>query len=173
MHNNLRRLVWTSGAAAVVQAHAIRSVGQEAVGVLLGVRKATSAVCLRNTAAGPTDFRVERAEWQRTENYAKRLNVNVVALYHSHPTGDLALSQADKAAITLSTVPWVVIAKVKGQWQARAFAFGSGEPIQLQIESARQCNSAISRITTLALKLETGMKTQPMIERQHQRFDHE
>jgi proteasome lid subunit RPN8/RPN11 len=85
-------------------------------GVLLG-RAADGAVAVeailptRNAFAGPGGFVIPDAELRRASLAARRLDLEVVGIYHGHPGGDVALSLGDRDALTRSALPWLVVAR--------------------------------------------------------------
>jgi proteasome lid subunit RPN8/RPN11 len=100
-------------------AEAIEAAGsQEACGVLLG-RTGTGGgavvveaiVPTRNAFAGAGGFVIPDAELRRASLAARRLNLEVVGIYHGHPGGGVALSPADREAMVRSPLPWLVVTR--------------------------------------------------------------
>lgn len=108
---------------------------QESVGVLIGVPGfAASAIRLLNSTAGPGSFRIEAFELARASRYAARKNQQIVALYHSHPSGDLGLSDMDRRFLAQSRWPWLVIALAENGLQLCGYKPGTGKPLRIIME---------------------------------------
>lgn len=113
-----RRATLTLGPRPIADlAEAVEAAGPEEVcGVLLG-RAADGAVAVeailptRNAFAGPGGFVIPDAELRRASLAARRLDLEVVGIYHGHPGGAVALSPADRDALACSPLPWLVVAR--------------------------------------------------------------
>lgn len=93
---------------------------REACGLCLGTVRGTrlhvAAVCVtRNNSASPTAFSIDAGEWNRGSRLARTLGLAPVAVFHSHPDGSIALSDADRRGLTRSSLPWLVVASHGGR----------------------------------------------------------
>ncbi len=85
-----------------MRAQAARAAPNEAAGFLLGVRAGARAhvrcsLRARCSAASPHAFELEPLELVRAQARAQRLGLELIGLWHSHPSGSAAFSDADRA----------------------------------------------------------------------------
>jgi proteasome lid subunit RPN8/RPN11 len=89
----------------------------EVAGFLVGARHgdeiaASEFVLARGAAGGRGEFNIPDHEWRRIEAWAHDRRLHIVALVHSHPSGDSRLSEADQAALRYSDWPWSVVTRL-------------------------------------------------------------
>jgi proteasome lid subunit RPN8/RPN11 len=114
----------------------------EACGVLLGSKDAAGAVAsdvveARSVLARGA-FEIPDLEMRRFAVLAEGRGLEIVALFHSHPSDSLELSEADRAALRHAPWPWVVVARGRISSEAvalAAYAPGQGAPIPISIGS--------------------------------------
>jgi proteasome lid subunit RPN8/RPN11 len=97
--------------ALVQSSHAAR----ECCGFLLGAYAdqrivVHHAASVRNAAGRPGSFAIPDHERRRIERLAQTLELRVVAVYHSHISGNQELSEADQQSLLSSDIPWAVVA---------------------------------------------------------------
>lgn len=88
--------------------------GIEHCGFLVGQRvaetlHATRLVPVRNAAAAPGAFAIADAEVRRARRAAAARGESIVALVHTHPSGELALSRDDDSTRRFADLPWVTV----------------------------------------------------------------
>lgn len=111
---------------------------REACGFLLGRRSrdgitAEAIVPTLNAAVLPGAFAIPDIEVRRAKDLAGRARLALVAVYHSHPGGCMALSEADVRALRRSPYPWLIVAGRTGE---SAAYWPDGSPLALEIERA-------------------------------------
>ncbi|MGX7678334.1 Mov34/MPN/PAD-1 family protein [Jatrophihabitans sp. DSM 45814] len=89
----------------------------EVVGFLVGARHgddmaASEFVLARGAAGGRGEFDIPDHEVSRIQAWAQDRRLHIVALVHSHPSGDSRLSETDQAALRYSDWPWSVVTRV-------------------------------------------------------------
>lgn len=108
---------------------------REHVGVLIGSEGlAFSAIRLNNSTDGPSIFRLEQSELLRAARYAEQQSYQIVALYHSHPSGDLRLSKGDEWPLMRSAWPWVIITLDDNRLQISGYCAKTCEPLRVTFE---------------------------------------
>jgi proteasome lid subunit RPN8/RPN11 len=113
----------------------------ESAGFLLGPathrNETTHAgeIALLRPAAVRGEFEVSDHDLRRIETWAEDRHLTVVALFHSHPSGDRRLSTADRRSLGGSPWPWVIT--TRGQEfpavELTAYAPGSAATIPCRI----------------------------------------
>jgi len=71
--------------------------------------------------------------------------LEIVALFHSHPSGDARLSAADRASLAHSRWPWVIVTRGPGRVAPALTGYRPGEarPMQIRIEPEGPQRSAV------------------------------
>lgn len=123
-------IVVSRPAAEAMEAACGQALPLEASGFLLGVRRgrerhATDIVLAQGGAAQPGGFDIADHELRRLKAWAEDRGLDILALFHSHPSGSLSLSAADRAALRYSEWPWLVVAHRPGRALALAL-YGQG-----------------------------------------------
>ena len=90
------------------------SVPYEACGFLLGRRAGGTFVVkqacpVTNTVGRYYGFAIADYERRRIERFSRRLELELIAVYHSHPTGIGQLSEADRRCLRFATTPWIIV----------------------------------------------------------------
>jgi proteasome lid subunit RPN8/RPN11 len=115
---------------------------REACGFLLGTLSergviGTRAIPVFNAAAHAGRFAIADHERRRVEIIARRLDLEVVSVYHSHPYGDGQPSELDRQCLRFSKLPWIIIYRppptADMTRSLAAYAPRSGTPIPVEI----------------------------------------
>jgi proteasome lid subunit RPN8/RPN11 len=98
-------------ASACDQAHPL-----EACGFLLGSLEhshplATEILLHCETSRRRGSFSIPDHEIRRVAAYAEDRGLRILALFHSHPSGDATLSPRDCAALRYSAWPWAIVTR--------------------------------------------------------------
>lgn len=83
----------------------------------------SSVALVRGSAGGRGEFAVPDYELRRIRAWADDRAVHIVALFHTHPGGDLQLSPADRAALLHSEWPWVIVTRAPGRARLKLAAY--------------------------------------------------
>jgi proteasome lid subunit RPN8/RPN11 len=91
-----------------------QSYPRECCGLLLGNINGnrvcvTTIVSVRNTATSVGAFSIPDHEIRRARLVSSQRREAIVAVFHSHPHGVTALSDADRRTFEFSEWPWIVI----------------------------------------------------------------
>jgi proteasome lid subunit RPN8/RPN11 len=118
------------------------SAPHEACGFLLGIYNEEAAVIKRacavtNAAARYSSFAIADYERYRIERLARGLDLEIMAVYHSHPSGDGRLSGVDHRCLSYSKLPWVIIypapMAIDPESLLAAYAPPAGTPIPVEM----------------------------------------
>ena len=114
-------------------AHARAEFPRECVGMLLGLgERVTRVVELQNVSnEAELSYEVDPIELLRALRKADEENLEVLAVYHSHPGGSLSPSATDVEKATWRAI-YVIIAPEAGE--ARAYRLPEGEEVVLVVE---------------------------------------
>jgi proteasome lid subunit RPN8/RPN11 len=94
--------------------------GESRPGEIHGTKIAVARVRCHRDA-----FEIPDHELRRIRGYAEQRRLQIVALFHSHPSGDGTLSAGDLAALRYSEWPWVIVSRPNG---ASYFVFNAYTP---------------------------------------------
>ena len=106
----------TAGVADALARACDRAFPLEACGFLLAAAQhgrpiATEIVITVGSAGYRDEFEIPDHELRRMGAYAEDRGLQIVALFHSHPSGDPRLSATDRAALRYSAWPWVIVTR--------------------------------------------------------------
>jgi proteasome lid subunit RPN8/RPN11 len=124
-----------------------RQLPNEACGFLLAKRSTAGqplscefALSARTTPR-VQQFEIPDAELRRTRAWANDRGLEVVAIFHSHPSGDLRLSAADRAGLEYSEWPWVVVTRDSRSGRAVLTGYAGGNGGRLRIVATAQTSN--------------------------------
>ena len=107
----------------------------EACGLLAG-RGSTveSVIVVQNQAQSPVRYVMDPIEQLHAFEWIESNGLDLIGIFHSHPTGPETVSPTDIAEAAY-TVVYVILARVDGTWRARGFWIEHGDfrEVTLQI----------------------------------------
>jgi proteasome lid subunit RPN8/RPN11 len=138
----IERILIDAQACADLCAEIDRYSVRESCGFLLGTASGPDILVrrtapVRNAAALRGGFAIPDYEQRRVERLARKLLLKIVAVYHSHPSGDSNLSLTDLQYLGSSKLPWVIVARAQEAGDATtvfaAYGPSSRAPIPVEI----------------------------------------
>jgi proteasome lid subunit RPN8/RPN11 len=116
--------------------HARRDRPLECCGLLIGRgRSVTGAVAMRNVEASPTRFRVDDREHIALRRALRLLSppLDVIGVYHSHPSGPARPSPTDLAEASYPEWLYVIVGMAGDRVRVRGFVLETGRmrPVRL------------------------------------------
>ena len=114
----------------------------ETCGFLLGAARQlslpiASEVLLSRIPPGErASFEIPDCELRRVCAYAQERGLHIMALFHSHPSGDLRLSESDRACLRYSEWPWVIITQSKGKAGVVLTGYASADASSIKVRVA-------------------------------------
>jgi proteasome lid subunit RPN8/RPN11 len=117
--------------------HVSRHVPLEACGLLAGIQDRVEKVLfVRNQAQSPVRFVMDPYEQLRAFNWIESNGLELVGIFHSHPTGPEIASPTDIAEAAYDVVQ-VICSQTAGTWKLRGFDIrnGGATDVSLQIEA--------------------------------------
>ena len=93
----------------------------EACGLLAGRdSKVESVLEVTNQAQSPVRYVMDPIEQLNALEWVESNNMDLLGIFHSHPTGPEIVSQTDIAQAAYA-VTYIILAPVDGNWRARGF----------------------------------------------------
>ncbi len=121
---------WTLTAATThaIVAHAERERPRECCGVLVGRgREIVQAVPVDNIAASPYRFLLDPKGHIDARREARRMGLDVVGFYHSHPSSSAEPSATDAADISYTDVVYAIVSLAGQTPVLRLFEWQEGK----------------------------------------------
>jgi proteasome lid subunit RPN8/RPN11 len=127
-------LMLTRAAWRTMRRHVNRCAPLEACGLLSGKNgRAERSQGIPNAERSAVQFRMEpRAQWRAFQRM-ETAGLELVGIYHSHPTGPDRPSPTDIAAIMYPVVQ-IIWFRAKARWHARGYLIENGIPREIQLE---------------------------------------
>lgn len=111
--------------------HVLAHAPLEACGLLAGAKGRVARVFpVKNAAASAVRFRMDPEEQLRAFAQIESAGQELLAIFHSHPSGDSAPSPTDirEAAYPVVQIIW---SSIGGRWQARGFWLEGDQVIEV------------------------------------------
>jgi proteasome lid subunit RPN8/RPN11 len=142
----MKRFVLDYSIVAILGAETHQLPLRECCGFLLGHSSencivASRLVFTRNAENRWDRFAICDYEIKRVQDLGRRLDMALVAVFHTHTSGNVYLSHLDKRSLAYSDLPWIVAAleNMEGREKLKfaAYAASSGEEIPLRVQIER------------------------------------
>jgi proteasome lid subunit RPN8/RPN11 len=76
---------------------------------------ASEIVVSRTSTASRGEFEIPDFELRRIKAWGEDRHLQMLAIFHSHPSGDYRLSAADRAALRHSEWPWLIVTRSRAR----------------------------------------------------------
>lgn len=107
-------------------AHVDSQAPLEACGLLAGRdSKVEKILMVTNQAQSPLQYVMDPIEQLNAFNWIESNQMELLAIFHSHPTGLETVSPTDVAEAAYA-VSYVILARIKHEWRARGFWIENG-----------------------------------------------
>lgn len=128
------RLILTREAWQAMRRHISRHAPLEACGLLAGMNdRVESTYGIPNAERSPVRFRMEpRAQWHAFQRM-EAAGLELVGIYHSHPSGPDRPSQTD-IDDNMYPVAQIIWFRENGKWQARGYNIEAGNTVEISLE---------------------------------------
>lgn len=114
--------------------HVERAVPNEACGLLAGQDEHVEKIIpVRNQAESPVRFVMDPYEQLKAFQWMDDNHLDLLGIFHSHPTGPETASPVDVAEAAYEVVH-VILSRNKIGWKARAFWIENGELHEVPLE---------------------------------------
>jgi proteasome lid subunit RPN8/RPN11 len=128
------RLILPGRVARSLRAHASESVPAEACGFLAGRAGVVErAVAVHNQDAETGRFQMDPVDLVRAQYEILDAGQDVLAIYHSHPTGPAWPSATDGRQLAESKLPQVIVHAVDEGWEIYGFRWWRGSIQALRV----------------------------------------
>jgi proteasome lid subunit RPN8/RPN11 len=122
-----------------MQADAIARMPEEACGLVAGREGRTAQIFpITNTLHSPVRFRMDPQEQWHAFQQIEAGSWELLAIYHSHPTGFSSPSRTDLAECTYPEVIQLIWSPKDGEWRCRGYVIQAGRATEVTIESTAE-----------------------------------
>jgi proteasome lid subunit RPN8/RPN11 len=114
--------------------HVSRHVPLEACGLLAGRgNQVETVIGVRNQAQSPVRFVMDPHEQLKAFDWIDSSGLDLLGIFHSHPTGPETASAIDIAEAAYEVVH-IILSRTGKQWKARGFWIENGEAHELVLQ---------------------------------------
>lgn len=118
--------------------HVVEQAPLEACGLLAGKKDSVEAVLkVRNVDQSPVRFRMDPQEQYKALMWIEAENLDLVGIYHSHPTGPETVSATDIDEHAYDVVH-IIWSCQTGTWKARAFWIETGQVTTVELQVIKE-----------------------------------
>ena len=121
--------------------HVAQEVPNEACGLLGGSRdQVLEVIPVKNTSESPFRFRMDPSEQVRALFGLEERGLELIAIYHSHPSGPPGPSLTDLSEAAYPEAYQLIWYQEGGNWKCSAYRYRADttEEVPLQVESSEQ-----------------------------------
>lgn len=133
---DLQKIILSESHKKILKEHAKKEHPNESCALLFGIAGKTVKVkevfVTENIEDSPVNFTVSNEQLIEGYKEAEKKNLDVVGIFHSHPSSDAIPSNTDKKFMETNPVVWVIFSGVSEKF--RAFVLDS-ETKEIPIES--------------------------------------
>jgi [CysO sulfur-carrier protein]-S-L-cysteine hydrolase len=106
----------------------------EACGLLAGKQDSVKAVLkVRNAEQSPVRFRMDPQEQYNALMWIETNGLDLVGIFHSHPSGPNTVSPTDIAEVAYEVVQ-IIWSRSNGTWNMRGFWIESGQVTEITLQ---------------------------------------
>jgi len=114
--------------------HVAQDTPIEACGLLGGARsRVEKAVPITNVAESPVRFRMDPAEQIQALFGFEQRGLELVAIYHSHPSGPPGPSEIDLSEAAYPEAVQLIWSQEEGDWVCRAYRYEDGAVVEVEL----------------------------------------
>ena len=130
----IKTLKMQSSHLQTMQHHVAEQAPLEACGLLAGKQDSVEAVLkVRNAAQSPVRFRMDPQEQYNALMWIEDNELDLVGIYHSHPSGPETASATDIAEAAYEAVH-IIWSRTGQTWNARGFWIETGQVTEVTIQ---------------------------------------
>jgi [CysO sulfur-carrier protein]-S-L-cysteine hydrolase len=132
------KLILPAEFAEIMRAHVQRCIPEEACGILGGTGNLVKCVLpVTNELHSPVKFRMAPEEQLKTFIWLEQNGFDMVAYFHSHPTGPGHLSETDLLQFFYPGVVLVLLYPQNSTWQIKGFIINKKYIKEINIEPSQ------------------------------------
>ena len=103
----------------ILREHAIKEQPNESCAILFGKDNQILEIFIaKNIEESPTTFTISNEELIKAYDIAEKKDMEIIGVFHSHPTSDAYPSNTDKKFMLSNPVTWIIFSGLKNEFRA-------------------------------------------------------
>ncbi len=116
-------LILSKNHVDILKKHAKQSEPNESCAILFGRKEEgtfsiTDVFLTENSVPSPVNFTISNEELIKAYQESEKKNLEVIAIFHSHPDSSAYPSLTDKQYMEINPIPWIIYSNVNDEFRA-------------------------------------------------------
>ena len=115
----MQKIVLSQLNKKILRDHAIKEQPNESCAILFGKNNQILEIFItKNIEESPTTFTISSEQLIKAYDIAEKKNMEIIGIFHSHPTSDAYPSNTDKKFMLSNPVTWIIFSVLKNEFRA-------------------------------------------------------
>ncbi len=115
----MQKIVLSQLNKKILREHAIKEQPNESCAILFGENNLVSDIYIaKNVEESPTNFTISSEQLIEAYNIAEKKKMEIIGIFHSHPTSDAYPSNTDRKFMLSNPVTWIIYSCIKNEFRA-------------------------------------------------------
>lgn len=115
----MQKIVLSQLNKKILREHAIKEQPNESCAILFGENNLVSDIYIaKNVEESPTNFTISSEQLIEAYNRAEKKKMEIIGIFHSHPTSDAYPSNTDRKFMLSNPVTWIIYSCIKNEFRA-------------------------------------------------------
>ncbi len=115
----MQKIVLSQLNKKILRDHAIKEQPNESCAILFGKENQILDIFItKNIEESPTTFTISSEQLIKAYNIAEKKDMEIIGIFHSHPTSDAYPSNTDKKFMLSNPVTWIIFSVLKNEFRA-------------------------------------------------------
>lgn len=120
---DLQKIILSSSQKNILKEHALKDSPNESCAILFGNIEEQNTIVkeiflTKNIENSPVDFTISNEQLIKGYKMAEEKNLDVIAIFHSHPSSDAIPSNTDRKFMETNPVVWIIYSGVTEEFRA-------------------------------------------------------
>ncbi|MGH1520769.1 MAG: Mov34/MPN/PAD-1 family protein [Nitrosopumilus sp.] len=115
----MQKIVLSQLNKKILRDHAIKEQPNESCAILFGKENQILDIFItKNIEESPTTFTISSEQLIKAYNIAEKKDMEIIGIFHSHPTSDAYPSNTDRKFMLSNPVTWIIYSCIKNEFRA-------------------------------------------------------
>lgn len=115
----MQKIVLSQLNKKILRDHAIKEQPNESCAILFGKENQILEIfTTKNIEESPTTFTISSEQLIKAYDIAEKKDMEIIGIFHSHPTSDAYPSNTDKKFMLSNPVTWIIFSVLKNEFRA-------------------------------------------------------
>ena len=120
---DLQKIILSSSQKSTLKEHALKDNPNESCAILFGKMEGQNTIVkevflAKNIENSPVNFTISNEQLIKGYKMAEEKNLDVIAIFHSHPSSDAIPSNTDRKFMETNPVVWIIYSGVTEEFRA-------------------------------------------------------